>query len=99
MSWLINGENISYVWNACRLLHSTVLWAKVRMGHVCPSFARNPMMPLCLVCFSLCVAIHLIGRIDVIVSCMIIREPMSLLKPLYRNCVGMRHASKTERIV
>ena len=41
------------------------------------------------VCFPLCVAIHLMDRIDVIVSCMIIREPMSLLKPLYRDCVGM----------
>ena len=40
-------------------------------------------------CFSLCVAIHLMDGIDAIVSCMIIREPMSLLKPLYRDCVGM----------
>ena len=89
VSWLINGENIPYVWNPCCLLHFTVLWARVRMGHVCPSFARNPMMPLCFICFSLWVAIHLMDRIDVMVSCMIIREPMSLLKPLYRDCVGM----------
>ena len=47
------------------------------------------MRPLCFICFSLCVAIHLMDRIDVIVSCMIIREPMSFLKPLYRDCVGM----------
>ena len=26
---------------------------------------------------------------NVMVSCMIFREPMSLLKPFYRNCVGM----------
>ena len=45
VSWLINGENISYVWNPCWLLHFTVLWGRVRMGHVCPSFARIPMRP------------------------------------------------------
>ena len=89
VSWLINGENIPYVWNPCCLLHVTVLWARVRMGHVCASFARKPLMPLCFTCFSLCVAIHVMDRINVIVSCMIIREPMSLLTPLYRDCVGM----------
>ena len=89
VSWLINGENIPYVWNLCCLLYFTVLWARVRMGHVCPSFARVPMMPLCFICFSLCVAIHLMDRIDVVVPCTIICEPMSLLKLLYRNCVGM----------
>ena len=47
------------------------------------------MMPLCFICVSLCIAIHLMDRMDVIVSCMIIREPVSLLKPLYRDCVGM----------
>ena len=47
------------------------------------------MMPSCFISFSLCVAIHSMDRIDVIVSCMIIRESMSLLKPLYQNCVGM----------
>ena len=47
------------------------------------------MMTLCLICFSLCVAIHLTDRIDVILSRMIIREPMCLLKRLYRDCVGM----------
>ena len=77
VSWLINGENIPYVWNPCCLLRFTVLWARVRMGHVCPSFARNPMRPLCFICFSLRVAIHSMDRIDVIVSCMIIREPMN----------------------
>ena len=41
------------------------------------------------ICFSLCVALHFMDRIDVIVSCMMIREPISLLKPLYRDCVGM----------
>ena len=90
VSWLINGEIIPYILNPCCLLHFTVLlWARVRMGHVCPRFARNPMMPLCFLCFSLCVAIHLMDRIDVIVSCMIIHEPMSFLKPLYVDCVGM----------
>ena len=44
VSWLINGENISYVWNPCCLLHFPFLWARVRMGHVPPGFARNPMM-------------------------------------------------------
>ena len=88
MSWSINAE-ISYVWNPCHSLHFTVLWAKLRMGHVCPSFARNEMMLLCFIWLSLCVAIHLTDRIDVIVSCMIIRERISLLKPLYRDCVGM----------
>ena len=89
VSWLIIGENIHYVWNPCCFLHFTIMWARVRMGHVCPSFARNPMMPLCLICFSLCVAIHLMDRTNVIVSCMIIREPMSLLKPLHPDCVRM----------
>ena len=89
VSWLINGENIPYVWNPCCLLHFTVLWARVGMGHSCSSFARNPMMPLRFMCFPFCVAIHLLDHIDVIVSCMIICEPMSLLKPLYRDCVGM----------
>ena len=64
MSWLIYREGIPYVWNPCCLLHFIVLWARVRMGHVCPSFARNPMMPLCFTCFSLCVPIHLMDRID-----------------------------------
>ena len=58
VSCLINSENIPYVWNPCCLLHFTVLLARVRMGHVCSSFARSPMMPLVLICFSLCVAIH-----------------------------------------
>ena len=89
VSWLINGESILYVWNPCCLLHFTVLWARVGMGHVCPSYARNPMMPLCFICFSLCVIIHSMDRINVIVSCMIIRERMSLLRPMYRDCVGM----------
>ena len=43
-SWLINGENIPYVWNPWCLLHFTVLSARVTMGHVCPSFAGNLMM-------------------------------------------------------
>ena len=34
VSWLINSENVSYVWNPCFLLYFTLLWAKVRMGHV-----------------------------------------------------------------
>ena len=82
VSWLINGENISYVWNPCRSLHFIVMWARVRMGHVCPSFARNPMMPLCFICSSLCFAINLMDGIDVIASCMIFREPMCFLKSL-----------------
>ena len=65
VSWLINGENILYVWNPSCLLHFPVLWARVGMGHVCSSFARNPVMPLSFICFSLCVAIHLMDRIDV----------------------------------
>ena len=89
VSWLINDENIPYVWNACCSLRFSILWARVRMGHVSPSFAWNPMVPLCLICFYLCVAIHLMDRINVIVSCMIIREPVNLLKSLYRNRVGM----------
>ena len=32
------------------------------------------MMPLCFIWFSLCVAIHLIDRTDVIVSCMIMNQ-------------------------
>ena len=89
VSWLINREHIPYVWSPCCLLHFTVLWARVRMGHVCPSFTRNPMMPLWFICFSLCVAIHLVDRIHVIVSCMIILEPISVVKPLYWDCMGM----------
>ena len=86
---LIHDENISHLWNSCFLLHFTLLWARVRMGHVCPSFARNPTMPLCFICFSLCDAIHLMDRMDVIVSCMIFQEPMSLLKPPYGDGVGL----------
>ena len=44
--WLINRENIPYVWNPCCLLHFTVLWARARMSDVCPRAASNPMMPL-----------------------------------------------------
>ena len=44
------------------------------------------MMPLCFICLCFCVAIHLMDGIHVIVSCMIIREPMSFLKPLHRDC-------------
>ena len=47
------------------------------------------MMPLCFICFSLCVPIHLMDRIDVIGSSMILLEPRSLLKLLHRECVGM----------
>ena len=54
VSGLINGSNIPYFRKPCCLLHLTVLWARVRMGHLCPSFARNPTMPLCLYAF-LCV--------------------------------------------
>ena len=89
VSWLFSGENIPHVWNPFSLLCFTVSWARVRLVHVCPSFVRNPMMPLCFISFSLCVTIHLIIPMDVIVSCMIIREPISLLKQLYRECVGM----------
>ena len=85
-SWLIKGENTPYVWNPCYLLHFTVLWAKVSLR---PSFARNPIMPLCFICFSFCVAIHLMDHMDVIASCMRIREPMSLVQPLYRDLLGM----------
>ena len=82
VSWLINGENISYVFNPCCLLQFTVLLARVRMGHMCPIFARHPMMPLCFICSSSCFAIHLMDCIDVIASCMIFREPVRLLRPL-----------------
>ena len=47
VSCLIQSESISYVWNPCGLFHFTVLWASVSMGHVCPSFGRNPMKALC----------------------------------------------------
>ena len=63
VSWLINGENVSYVWNPSWLLHFTVVWPRVRMNHVCPSFARIPMRPLRFICFCLCVGIHLMDRI------------------------------------
>ena len=78
--WLINGENISYVLNPCCLLHCSVLWARVTMGYVCPCFVRNPMLPLCFICFSLCFAIQLINCIDVFASCIIFCEAMCLLK-------------------
>ena len=64
VSWLINGENIFYVENPCSLFHFTVLSARVRIFKVCPGFTRNPIMPLCFICFSLCVAIHLMDRIE-----------------------------------
>ena len=80
-------------WEHCLCLEPMLLTPFHRlMGKgkdVYPSFARNPMMPLCFVCFSLCVAIQLMDHIDLIVSCMSIREPMSLLKLLYQDCVGM----------
>ena len=83
VSPLINGENIIYVCNPCCLLRFTVLWARVGMGHVCPSFARNRVMPLCFICFSLCVGTQLMDQIDVLVSCMMIREP-TLCAHLYQ---------------
>ena len=61
VSWLINGENIPYVWHPCCLLHFSVLWANVRMGHVCPSFVRSPMRPLCFICFCVFVCGHTIN--------------------------------------
>ena len=76
VSWLINGECILYVWNSCCLLQCV------------PKLRENSMMPLCFICFSLCGPIHLMDRIDVIVSCMIIRERLSLLRLFYRDCVG-----------
>ena len=82
VSCLNHGQNVSHVGNTCCLFDFTVLWARVRMGHVCQNVARNPMMPLCFICSSLCFAIHLMDRIDVIASCMMFRKPMYLLKPL-----------------
>ena len=99
VSWLITGENSSYVWNACCLLHFTVLWARVMMGNVCPSFARNPMMRLCFICFSLCFAIHVMDSINVTVSCMVIREPMSFSSRDIGIDWAWCHASIAERIV
>ena len=64
VSWLINGENISYVVKLCCLLHFTVLWARVRISHLCPSFARNPMMPLCFINFHFCFTIHAMDCIE-----------------------------------
>ena len=64
------------------------LVGKGKDGPCVPELREDPNEAILFVCFSLCVAIHLMDRIDVIVSCMIIREPMSLLKPLYRDCVG-----------
>ena len=57
------------------------------------------MMPLCFICFSLCFAIQLMDRIEVIVSCLIFREPMSLVKPLFGMVWAWCHTSITERIV
>ena len=99
VSWSINGENIFYVWNPCCLLQFTVLWARVRMGHVCPSFARNPMMLLCFICFSLCVTIHVIDGINVLVSCMIIHKPMSFSSRDIGIVWAWRHTCITEHIV
>ena len=47
VSCFIHGENFSHVWNPCFLFHFAVSWARVEMGHVCPSYMRNPMMLLC----------------------------------------------------
>ena len=44
-----------------------------------PKLREESNDAMCFICFSLCVAIHLMDRVDVIVSCMIIREPMSLV--------------------
>ena len=54
VSCLIHGENIFHIWNPCCIFHFTVFWASLRMGHVSPSLMRNPMMPLCCICFPLC---------------------------------------------
>ena len=89
VSCLIHGENMSHVGNSICLFHFIVLWTNVRLGHVYLSFLRNPMMPLCCICFSLCFAIHLMDCIDVIVSCMIVGEPMCFTKPLYRDLVSI----------
>ena len=88
VSRLIHGGNLSHFGNPCCSFHFTVLWARVRMGHVCPSFMRKSMIALCCIWFVF--AMHLMDRIDVIASCMIFREPMHLHKPLlYRNCASM----------
>ena len=89
VSSLIHSENISHFSNQCCLSHFTALSARVKMGHVCPSFIGNPMMPLFCICFSLCFAMHLIDCISVVVSCMILHEAMCFFKPLYRDCASM----------
>ena len=100
VSWLINGEKISYVWKPCRALHFTVLWARLGRGNVCPSFVRNPMISLCYIRASLCFAIHQMDHIEVIASCMIFRESMCLLKSRSLTIVlAWRCMSLTQRIV
>ena len=81
-SYLIHGGSTSHVWNSCCLHHFTVLSAKVRMNHVYRSFRQNSMIALCCRSFLLCFTMHLMDRIDVIVSCMIFGAPMCFLKPL-----------------
>ena len=97
VSCSIHGENISLVGKPCFLFHFTISWARLRMGYLCPSFMRKSTIALCCICFV--IAMHLMDDTDVIVSCMIIREPMCLLKALYGGCACKHHMFITERIV
>ena len=91
VSWLINGENISYVWNPC-CTPFTPFYSLVGKGEDGPCVPKlreelNDAIVYYMLFFVCCRTSN--GPYRSIVSCMIFCEPMSLLKPLYRDCVGM----------
>ena len=58
VSCLIDAENISHVGNPCCLFHFTVLWARVRMGHVCPTFMNKVNDRILLYMLCVCDALN-----------------------------------------
>ena len=47
VSCLIPAENIYHIWNWCFLLSFAIMWARVKLGHLCPNFRGNLKIGLC----------------------------------------------------
>ena len=58
VSRLIHGENTSYVWNSCSQLQFCHLVGLSEDGPCGATLMKSPMMPLCCISFSLCIAMQ-----------------------------------------
>ena len=47
VSCWIHAEIIYHIWNPCFLLYFAIMWARVKLDHLCPSFRGNSKVGLC----------------------------------------------------